>query len=262
MNSGKPHHYRLLWIVVLLALAVAQPIAADFFDRGERAFLNNEPEDAAALLEVAIQNQPGRSQAYIYLGIAYTQLGYLERAADILTRGIERGVDKKEQLYHNLGIVRHKLGDPEGAEEAYRQAVRHNSSYSPSYLNRANLRVRQGGYQDALQDYRVYLNLAPDGPESDNVRRMIAALENEIADERARAERERVAREEAERQAEREAEEERRRQEEERLAAEQRRQELLGSVLESLEGTGREADPLGAATEDFEDFDFELGREN
>ena len=253
---------RLVCCVLILVAISAAPAAADFFERGERAFLQNNPEDAAALLEVAIQQQPARAQAYIYLGVAYIQLGYLERAAATLQRGISNAADRQDRLYHNLALVYQQLESFESALQAYGAAVQHNPGFSPAYLNRANLQVRQGAYQDALSDYRIYLNIAPDGPESGNVRRMIAALEDEIADLRAQEERERIAREEAERQAELDAEAQRIREEEERLAAERRRRELLGSVLESLEDIGQESDALGAESEEFEDFDFEIGREN
>ncbi|MFW5800737.1 MAG: tetratricopeptide repeat protein [Spirochaeta sp.] len=234
----------------------------DFFERGEDAFLHDNPDDATALLEIAVQNDPENAQAYIYLGIAYAQIGYLERAADALRRGTENAGEKLDQLYHNLAIVYQKMDDVEAAEDAYQRAVQYNPSYSPSYLNRGNLNVRQEEYDAAIQDYRVYLNLQPQGDQAENVRRMITALQDEIVEQQAEAERQRIAQEEAERQAEREEEERRIREEEERQAAAERRRQLLGSVLDSLEDSGREADPLGATSEDFEDFDFELGRED
>lgn len=244
MRNLKNQFNPFILFLLLFCLSVSFAYGQDVFSRGEQAFMHNKPEEASALLEIALQNDPSNMQIYVYLGIAYRQLGYVDRAIQMFGRGLENTTHKAHQLYYNLALAYVQKGATDKAFDAYTQAIATNQDFGAAYLNRGNLYVRSGQYTEAIQDYRVYLDLEPDGRQSEEVARMISALETEIAEALMQAQRERIAREEEQRQ------------------AEERRKRLLGSVLESLEDISRESDPLGAEAEDFDDFDFEIGREN
>lgn len=217
--------------------------------------MQNRPAEAAAVLEAALEQQPRNERIYLYLGIVYEQLGRYERAAEILRRGLEVASTHRGLIYFNLGNNYLAAGNPDLADEMYTEAIRTDGSLAEAYLNRANLRVRTEQYSRAIDDYTVYLTLAPSTPQRDEIQRMISLLRDIIEQERVRREDEqRIAREEAERQRiaeERRREEERRAREEE----EQRRRALLDSVLESLGGSRGEARSLGGGAEDIDDYE-------
>ena len=101
---------------------------------------------------------------------------------------------------------------------------------------RANVQVKPNDpelYEDAIADYTLFLNLAPDAPQAPDARRMVALLRGMIEDEQARI-----------------AEEERRRREEEA-----RRQALLDSVLNSLDTAGQETQSLSGGSEDIREVE-------
>jgi tetratricopeptide (TPR) repeat protein len=223
---------RMILIVLLFVLAFFAPIGAfslDFFERGEEAFMQNNPDDAIPLLEVAIQNDSQNRRAYMYLGAAYQQLGQYERAVAVYRRALDAGLSNPEEFYYNIALSSYRNGESQLAIDNYTLAVQQNSTYSNAYLNRANMYVRNSEYEKAISDYRLFLQLVPEGQTSETVRRMLVALEDEQVAERLRQEQARIAQEEADRRAE-----------EERILAEQRRAELMQSVLDSLENEAQE----------------------
>lgn len=255
--------------VILSMLFVVTVFSSDFETRGKEAFMNNNPLDAAAFFELALQENPQSPDLYIYLASSYSQVGNFNRALDVYSRALQNVSVQQERLHFNKALTHYFAQDLASAYDSYSRSISANPRFSRAYLNRANLLVRQEKYRDAIDDYRAFLAIDPENEQAPDVRRMIAALEDELADARLAAERERIEREELERRKAEEEEAERLRREqeeirreEERAAAEQRRRSLLDSVLESLEDSSREADPLGAEAEEFEHFHFELGRED
>ncbi|TVQ37159.1 MAG: tetratricopeptide repeat protein [Spirochaetaceae bacterium] len=242
-------------LLLCLLLVSASVGASPLLQRGEELYMQNRPAEAAAVLEAALEQQPRNERIYLYLGIVYEQLGRYERAAEILRRGLEVASTHRGLIYFNLGNNYLAAGNPDLADEMYTEAIRTDGSLAEAYLNRANLRVRTEQYSRAIDDYTVYLTLAPSTPQRDEIQRMISLLRDIIEQERVRREDEqRIAREEAERQRiaeERRREEERRAREEE----EQRRRALLDSVLESLGGSRGEARSLGGGAEDIDDYE-------
>ena len=240
---------------ILLLIVSATVSASPLLKRGEELYMQNRPEEAAAVLEAALEQQPRNERIYLYLGIVYEQLGRHERAAEILRKGLEVDGTYRGLIYFNLGNNYLAAGSPDLAGEMYTQAIRSDGSLAEAYLNRANLRVRTEQYSGAVDDYTVYLTLAPSTPQRDEIRRMISLLRDIIEEERVRIEeQERRAREEAEQQRvaeeRRRAEEQRRREEEE-----QRRRALLDSVLESLGGSSGETRSLGGGAEDIDEYE-------
>ena len=257
----KSIHFFLGFLILGLLVTIPS-FGVDFFDRGMEAFMNNSPEDAVAMFEIASQQDPGNHEAYLYLGISYIQLAMYERAIEAFQSGLENTVASKDDFFYNIGLAYALSGNFELALEAYSQSHIYNSGYHQAYLNKANIYVRNGEYEDAIKNYRIYLSIMPDGEQSEAVRQMIVALEEEIADIKIKEEQERIAREEEEKQRQQELEQQRIREEEERELAAQRRRDLMSSVLDSLENDAREADQIGAESEEFEDFDFEIGRQD
>jgi tetratricopeptide (TPR) repeat protein len=71
----------------------------------------------------------------------------------------------KEQIalasvYNNRAILRTRAGNLEGAELDFQNALSLAPETWSIYLNRGNLRLAQGHYQDALADYALVLEMA------------------------------------------------------------------------------------------------------
>ena len=247
-------------LVLLLSLS-GELAASDLFDRGERAFLHNQPREAATLLEQVVATEPVNGPAYLYLAMSYEQLAMHDRAITTLRRaeGVP-GVDRSVVRF-NIGNNLLRLGRTDQAIDAYTQALEADPFSARSLLNRANARIETESYGEAVEDYFAVLDVDPDHSQRSEILRMIALLTDHIEAQRlAAVEAERLALEterlRQEEEARRIAEEERRRQE-----AEERRRALLSNVRDSLLTSSGDTQNLSAGTEAIdtlgeEDFDI------
>jgi tetratricopeptide (TPR) repeat protein len=203
------------------------------FQRGEQLFLENKPAEAVFALEEALKREPRNEKAYLYLGIAYEQLGQYENAVAVYARGLETAASYRDTFLFNMANNYLRLGQDREAADALNLTLKTNGSFAPAYLNRGNLRVKTGEYRDAVNDYQNYITLRPDDPQRDEIERMISLLSGELQDqERRKLEDERKKKEEAARQ-----------------------QALLDQVLGSLENAGSDTTNLSAGTGESEDYD-------
>lgn len=240
------------FLVVVLLLAGGILFASPALDQGSELLLEDKPSQAVTYLEQAVREEPSNLDAYLYLSLVYEQLGLHNEAISTLTRALDVPNARPHVLYFNIGNNYIHQDNVEAALEMYTKALDANRTYPRAYLNRANLHVRMESYQEAVADYKVYLNLEPNSPQRPAIERAIAILEDTIEQARIRAEEERRQREEEERR--KREEEERRRQEEERRRREEeeRRKALLDSVLRSLESASEETENMSAGSEDID----------
>jgi len=231
----------LFFLYLLGQGPVAQAQTA--FQEGEKHFLHNNPRLAIPLLEQATVQEPRNERIYLYLGIAYEQIGNYDQAIRVIKRGLEFALQYKDLFYFNLGNNYLAKGENETAIEMYTKALETNGALADAFLNRANLEVKLDRLSDALKDYTSYLNLVPDSPQRPQIERMMALLQSVLQ----------------EREARRIAEEKRKKEEEEarRIAEERKRQEeearqkaLLEAVLSSLKASTEGVGNLSAEKED------------
>ena len=252
-------------IAFIAVVCVPGVSAQSLFAQGEALLRENKPLEAAAVLRSSLNQNPDNPQTYLYLAIAYEQLGRNEEAVGVLERSLGVTGVPRARASFNMGNNLWAMGRADDAMDAYNQAITAAPNFAPAYLNRANASVVLEDYDQAIADYGRYLELEPNSSQRAEIERMIAALASEIEAERIRREEEARRRREEEERRRREEEErrlaeERRRQEEEarRLEAERRRQELLGSVLDSLNSATGDTTNLQAENEDIEGTEEEL----
>lgn len=181
-------------LLLLLALAGLPAFGAStFLERGEALFIQNQPKDAAPLLESALADDPSNEKIYLYLGIIYQQLGDLDKAMDVLTRGLAVATSYKDLMYYNIGNDMFARKDYGKADEAYSQALGVNKQLASGYLNRANARMQLKNYDAAVSDYLIYLQLQPQDPQRPRIeevirliRQMQDATQKQLAEEQAR----------------------------------------------------------------------------
>ena len=206
--------------------------------RGEKAFLENNPEEAILFLEEEINNGTASSKAYNFLGLAYFQLGNFEESVKAFDKGLKVPSTNKKVIAYNQGNAYYKMGKFLEAADAFSLAYSADSSFTDALLNRANAYLMAQKYQETINDYTKYLYLCPEDEQRPQIEEILALLKQELvrqaeeekrlAEEAARlAEEEKRLAEEMERQRleQERLEEERRRAEEERLAAEKAAEE-------------------------------------
>lgn len=212
------------------------------FEAGENFFKRNEPEKSIPYLKKAVSE--GNRQAYIYLSLAYYQIGKYNESLDICNAGmLVSGTDKKILAY-NAGNTSYAMGDFNLALSWYSKATAADPLFTKPILNTANALLNQKKYKESKTDYEKYIELEPDDPQYEQIKILIGLLDEQIASD------EKAAVEKA-------AEEERLKAEEERLAAEEaaRRKKLLEDVANSLQKTDTENVTAGA--EGTVDYDYE-----
>lgn len=225
--------------------------SGSLLERGEELFMRNRPQEAVSLLQQAMKVEPENEHVYLYLGIAYEQLGQRDRAVEVLRKGVEVAGENRDKMFFNLATNLRRIEQYDAAEESYSSAITENSLYAPAYLARANLRVELEKYEPAVEDYKIYLNLRPQTEHRERIEKMISLLRDKVEEQKRIA-----AEEEARRKREEELkqrEEERRRREEE-----ERRRALLDSVLNSLEGASEETQNLSGGSEDIEELEEDV----
>ena len=259
---------KLFLSVVLLAAFGIPSFASDAYETGYKLFSSNRPAEAIPHLVAAMQDPTVSPSVYIYLGIAYYQMGQYSESLDVFIRGLDTpGADRKVIAF-NAGNSAYALRDYSKAEELFTLSSIQDPAFASPVLNRANTRISQDKLQEALEDYERYLVLAPHSSQRKEVEAIIRILKEDQAEkERLAQEEQRIKEEAARLQAEQErlaaakAEEERRaaeeaaRKEAERVAAEkaaeeariQAEQERLAA--EQAEEARREAERLAAEEE-------------
>lgn len=241
----------LCLITILFLIGAAFAGAQSLFERGEDLFLRNKPQQAIPLLEQALEAEPRNGTIYMYLGVAYEQLGQRDKAVETLRRGVETAREERDRMFLTMGNNLRFIEQYEDAEQSYGEAVSENSLYAPAYLARANLRVEMEKFEPAVEDYEIFLDLRPDSEHRPEIEQMIALLRDRVEEEARRASEEAEQREREEELARRETE--RRREEE---AA--RQQALLDSVLNSLEGASEETQNMSGGSEDIQELEEDI----
>lgn len=228
----------VLWFALALSGASAQGLTS--FSQGEKLFLENKPREAAALLERATRESPQEAKAWLYLGICYQQLGRHDDAIAVLRKGLPAAARLSHVFHFNMGNSYFAQGKNAFAEEMYGQAIKESPDWPPPFLNRANARMAQSNYKDAVADYVVYLNLNPSSPQAESIRKVIDLIGKAEAVEVAKK-----------------AEEEAR-----RLAEEQARQAMMDAVAQSLRENAQDATSMSAGSEELQGYTQEFTLED
>jgi tetratricopeptide (TPR) repeat protein len=221
----------LLWVIVSVWC-----FAQNNFERGEDLFMRNRPQEAVVYLENRIAEDPGHVQAFLYLGIAYEQVGKTDEAIVVYRQVLGRAGDMTANIACNLGNAYFKKGSVADAETMYTQALDADRMYSAAWLGRANARIKKGSLRDAIADYEQYLLLEPRSSQRSSIERLVAYIKAEFVE----AERQRLVAEEAAR------------------AEAERRQRLMDEVSASLHGAAGASQGLSAGAEEVEGYDGEF----
>lgn len=242
MRSGPPSRQliaRLLSVLFSTAILGIHPyvvFASDFSERGIKLFMENKPQEAVAVLELASKEPAAEEKLFLYLGIAYQQLGKWDEAIASFRKGLAKASTYRHQFLFNIANSFYAQGRNAFALEYYDQALAERSDYAQAYLNRANARMRVGNHGGAVADYSVYLSLDPGSTQATDIRRLIDLLGSKAA-EADRLQAEAAAR---------------------KLDEDQARQALLDEVTRSLLEAAEATTNLSAGSGDVQGYDSDL----
>ena len=159
----------------------AAPLCADSFEEGKQLFMNNDPQGAAALFETALSESPVNPDIYIYLPLAYYQLGEYDKSLEISNIGLSTEGTNRHIIAFNAGNTAFAAGDYINASIYYTMAIEADAQYAAPVLNRANTYMKLDKLEDAVRDYTKYLTLEPITPQRRQILDLIQLLNGEIA---------------------------------------------------------------------------------
>jgi len=117
----------------------SKPVEPDFFELGSQALAENKLARAITYLELALDKDPNKVEAYYYLGRAYLKLGSLDEAFNSFKQFINYSKDPLalRDAYMGMGQILEQRNDYQGALVRYKLAL----SYIPEYSSLLNTQV-------------------------------------------------------------------------------------------------------------------------
>lgn len=213
----------------------------DYFEEGKKLLAEDKPDDAIGALFAASKDENAHPSVYLYLGIAYFRCGKYNEALSYLSLGSKNDSINSYLYSYNIGVIYFLQNRFDAAEQAFNSSIQSNGLYAPSFLNRANSRIKLDKFLGALQDYKIYLDLEPDTSQRESIQKIIALLTSaEEEAEKARS----IA--EARKSAE----------EAERLASDERYKKLIDDLNNTL-STVEETDSVSVGAEGTMDYSEE-----
>lgn len=167
------------FLCAVLLLTVTA-VHADGYSDAVELFHTNRPLEAIPLFQESLSKGNASPEIYNYLGLAYYQTGQMQKSFETYQIGLLMPDTDKKTLYFNAGNVAFALGYYDRADELYTYALSKDPYFSSATLNRANARMKSLQYEWAVDDYKTYLELAPDSEQRENIEKLIALLTRQI----------------------------------------------------------------------------------
>jgi tetratricopeptide (TPR) repeat protein len=131
-----------------------------YLELGHALELGHRYDEALQAYDQAATVEPSSPAGPREGGMRTARWGEVEEARPRLEEAVKRGANDAE-TWHALGLVRLHLGDPEGAEQAYRAGTVVAPSAPESWLGLATVAVSRGDAAGALAAYDRLLALRP-----------------------------------------------------------------------------------------------------
>ena len=137
-------------------------------------------KEAQLALEKAILQDDKLAGAHLALGACYNEQKDFAAAEKALLRGLELDAESAEGHYE-LGKTYWALGRWQEAEPHARRAVTLRPDFAPVHVLMGNILLRKRDAPAALQEFKEYLRLEPQGPFAASTRDMVARIEKALA---------------------------------------------------------------------------------
>jgi tetratricopeptide (TPR) repeat protein len=100
-------------------------------------------EEARDLIEPLLSDHPDYWDALLLAGKVYRQLGEYEKALEALNKAGPREKGRLE-FAHELGMIKLKTGDPQGAAESFGEVIRYNPEKAEAYYGLGQAYLKMG----------------------------------------------------------------------------------------------------------------------
>ncbi|HET7437232.1 MAG TPA: tetratricopeptide repeat protein [Thermoanaerobaculia bacterium] len=167
-------------IALLQQSLKAKPDDLDLiFELGSAQERSGDRKSAEKTFLGILEKQPQHAQTLNYLGYMWAESGVnLDRAQDMLTRAVSQQ-PRNGAFIDSLGWLYFRQGKLDLAERYLTDATRLLPRDATVHEHLADVLVRRGEGDRALQLYRLALSLDPDPKESETLRTKIAELERQ-----------------------------------------------------------------------------------
>ena len=135
---------------------------------------NNTPE-ALKYARQASEKDPNDIYAWLLIATIEMQNGNLDAGKAALDKVPPEKVTQPE-VFMNMGIVLYNKKKPAEAEVAFDKALALSPDLADGYYYRGLARLQQGHKTEAKADLRKYLELAPNGSESKDVKAILGSM--------------------------------------------------------------------------------------
>jgi tetratricopeptide (TPR) repeat protein len=144
-----------------------------YYDLGLAHYtLGHIPEAELAFQKAIDITQGSFALPQFGMGMALCREGQFQQAQTVLERGLEREPGSASGKYL-LAWAQYGLNHLIAAERSLQEAIVRNSHLGEAYLLLARVHQRQNNSPAMAQDLQTYLKLNPDGPDSEQTRRLL-----------------------------------------------------------------------------------------
>lgn len=150
------------------------------FSAAEELFRLNRPAEAIPLFEEMLDDTDADPAAFVYLGVAYYQVGEYQKSLSVCVKGLARADTDHRVLAYNAGNSAYALGNYARADACYAIALKEDPAFSAAYLNRANAQLKQDLIQEARDNYQAFVEREPESVQRPAIEQLIALLDEEI----------------------------------------------------------------------------------
>ncbi len=160
------------WLIIAVILYMCCPLYGlvaektdhskyiQHFEKGITSLFQGKNQDAIAAFEAALAVEPKRYELLYYLGVAYAQNQFWNKAVDVYKRSLELKPDNIEGLY-SLAIVHFKLNQWENAVEHGQKVIKLYPQHARGHTLLGKVYVKLAKYSEAIDELNKAIALNP-----------------------------------------------------------------------------------------------------
>ncbi len=140
---------QILAVIVVIILIGLTPIQASIW------------HSARSMLTYNLIHNPASSIVKINLADVFTNEKDYVMATQLLLSAVESPDDYASYAYHNLGLIKSRQKDYDGAIDYFKKAVDHSPQYLSAWMNLGKHLQQQGRYEEAIVAYGHAIKIDP-----------------------------------------------------------------------------------------------------
>jgi tetratricopeptide (TPR) repeat protein len=156
-------------------VALVPDFAEGYYNLGMARLRKGDPDSAVAMMQKAVELKPDLLKAYFGMGQAYIEKGEEEKAAEILQKAATLLPDDAKASL-NLGALYFANNQDDLALDALLKARDLDPSLAQAYYQLGLVYTRKGEMEKSVENFDKFLELAPQAPEAETVRKLLEEI--------------------------------------------------------------------------------------